>query len=50
MKVRRTIAAALLALGFMAGLAGPAGASRADGVCGGVRYHWDPVSHQCVPD
>lgn len=50
MKLRRTVAAVLLAFGVMAGLTGPAGATRADGVCGGVGYHWDPVVQDCVPD
>ncbi len=37
-------------LGWMlafAALTGQAGASRADGVCGGIGS-WDPVTHECV--
>jgi hypothetical protein len=47
MGLRRRAVAALLAAGFLAGLAGPALATRADGVCGGIG-HWDPVMQACV--
>ncbi len=54
MRLRKRVVTVFLALGVVAGLAGPAAAShsggRADGVCGGVGYHYDPVLGECVPD
>ena len=53
MRLRKKVAAVFLAMGFVVGLAGPAGAShsgRADGICGGVGAHYDPVLGECVPD
>lgn len=54
MRLRRRVVAVFVALGVAVGLAGPAAAShtggRADGICGGVGAHYDPVLGECVPD
>ena len=52
MRLRKKVAAVFLAVGFVVGLAGPAVAfhgGRADGVCGGTGYHYDPIVGACVP-
>ncbi len=50
MRLRKRVVAVFLGLAVTVGFAGPALASRADGICGGVGSHWDPVLHECVPD
>ncbi len=46
MTLRKKIVAACLAAGVLLGMASAAGASRADGVCGGIG-HYNPATGQC---
>jgi hypothetical protein len=46
MKFTKKLAALLIALGIVLGMAGPAGAARADGVCGGAGTY-NPVTGEC---
>lgn len=48
MRIRRTVVAVLLAVGVAVGTAGPAGASRASSLCGGIGNVQHSTTGLCV--